>query len=69
MTNETDLRAMTIRLTSERHEAATRLAQQMNISLNQLMQQALDELLRLDQDMALYRAATQLGANGESERD
>ena len=58
-----ELRALTIRLSPERHEAATRLAQQLGVSLNQLVQQALDELIGLDRDMALYRAASILAAD------
>lgn len=53
-----EFRALTIRLTPDRHESATRLAQQLGVSLNQLVQQALDELIELDRDMSLYRAAS-----------
>jgi hypothetical protein len=60
-------RALTIRLTPERHEAATRLAQQLGVSLNHLVQQALDELITLDREMALFRAASILGEHSSLE--
>ena len=65
MTTPTETRSLTVRLQPELYAAAARVARKRGRSLNALVQQGLEEIIRVEEDRELYQAATLLGTDPE----
>ena len=66
MATQADTRALTVRLQPELYEAATQVARKHGRSLNALIQQSLEEAVRVEEGRELYEAATILGSDAEA---
>jgi hypothetical protein len=65
---QTETKAFTVRLQPDLYNAAAQVARKRGRSLNALIQQGLEEMIRIEEDRDLYEAATILGAQaGESD--
>lgn len=54
-------KSLTVRLRPTLYEAATSLAKRRRLSLNALIQESLEEILRIEEEREMYEAATLLG--------
>lgn len=54
-------RSLTIRLQPDLYEAATQIARKRGRSLNALVQQGLEAIVRVEEEKEMYEAATILG--------
>jgi hypothetical protein len=59
----TDTKSLTVRLRPGLYQAAARVASKRGHSLNALVQQGLEEIIRADEDREMYDAATQLAVD------
>ena len=61
----TKTKALTIRLPLELHQACQKVAQQRQISLNALIQESLNVIMKSEEYTRLHEAFGQLGADSE----
>jgi predicted transcriptional regulator len=65
MAAPTDIKSLTVRLQPELYEAAAQIARKRGRSLNTLVQQGLEQIIRTEENREMYEAATLLGMDAE----
>lgn len=65
MQSNSELRALTLRIPPTIYEASRRIANKRAVSLNLLIQQSLEAMIRAEEDRASYDAYTLLGQDAE----
>ena len=64
MATLTETKSLTVRLQPDLYEAATQVARKHGRSLNALVQQGLEEIIRAEENREMYEAATLIGMDG-----
>ena len=65
MQSGSELRTLTLRIPPDVYESSRRIAEKRSISLNTLIQQSLEDMIRAEEDRASYDAYTLLGQDAQ----
>ena len=65
MPSSSELRALTLRIPPNVYESSRLIANRRSVSLNALIQQSLEDMIRADEEQASYDAYTLLGQDAQ----